>query len=155
MNEEDFYKEIAARLGIPVDAVREVMQQGGGPASELEAGYNDIIAGQYPGRQPVRQMNPIRGSRGDESLTGQTLPTPPNPGIAPVDRVNQRMGFMPGDIPSSTPSSYYQPNFIPTGLFDELRNSGDTSMDDVPCEKPGQIRYGGMCIDPIALDIKF
>lgn len=152
MNEEDFYRVIAARLGIPVEAVTEVMQQGGGPAAELEAGYNDIIAGQYPGRQPIRQMNPIRGSRGDESLTGQTLPTPPNPGIAPVDMVNQRMGLMPGDVPASTPSSYYQPNQL--NIFSEPRKF-DTSMDDVPCEKPGQIRYGGMCIDPIVLDIKF
>lgn len=152
MNEEDFYRQIAAQLGIPVEAVIEVMQQGGGPAAELEAGYNDIIAGQYPGRQPIRQMNPIRGSRGDESLTGQTLPTPPNPGIAPIDRVNQRMGIEPGDTYASTPPSYYQPQSF--NLFSTPRKF-DTSMDDVPCEKPGQIRYGGMCIDPIKLDIKF
>lgn len=124
-------------------------------------GFSDEeIIEAFGGRINENIIAPFRGKEIPQ-VRGQVSPGLPdvggslmNPGVGPIDRVNARLKtpLMPGDVPASTPSSYYQPNSL--NLFSEPRNI-DTSMDDVPCEKEGQVRYGGVCIDPIVLDIKF
>ena len=125
-------------------------------------GFSDEeIINIFGGRINENIIAPFRGKEIPQ-VRGQSIPGLPdvggsliNPGVAPIDRVNAglKTPLMPGDVPASTPSSYYEPNL--SNIFQEQRNP-DTSMDDVPCEKEGQIRYGGVCIDPIelVLDVK-
>jgi len=121
-------------------------------------GYSDEeIIQAFGGRINENIIKPFRGIEIPQ-VRGQVSPGLPdvggslmNPGVGPIDRVNARMNppLMPGDVPASTPSSYYD-----ASIFQEPI---DTSKDDVPCEKPGHIRFGGICIDPmeaLKLDVK-
>ena len=134
MNEEDFYKEIAAQLGIPVDAVREVMQQGGGPAAELEAGYNDIMAGRMAEQMGGRMST-------DDIVNYNVNKAMANPSSRPGP-LDYSVNLNPGNIPQPTTNM----------IMDERSPSGAGAyVEQVNTPNPVQGLVGNMGRNPCAM----